>query len=173
MSSNSSCLKILEATRPGNYWLFLRKDSVRYSMWGAVWRDWISRECWIFVKYIAVTLDFRHGICKAEIEMIWADTIRLVLPSISLFRRMSTSRLKWDRKSMPNVGLPISVMWYGHWNLRGNPKSNRRSFWPTVAIGVPFAAQSANFALLRLSLSAKRRRLNLCQREISILSFDR
>jgi len=43
-------------------------------------------------------------------------------------------------------------MWNSHWNLGYNPKSNRRSFWPNITIGVSFAVQNANFILLRLSL---------------------
>jgi len=48
------------------------------------------------------------------------------------------------------MGLLTSAMWNSHWKLRRSPRFSWRSFCPNVAIGVPFAAESVIFDLLRL-----------------------
>jgi len=103
------------------------------------------------LQYGAATLELRQDSCKAEMLVICPGTFWFAFPSISLPCRMSTRRLKCDKKFVPKMGLLTSAMCKSHWKLRRSPKSSWRSFCPNVAIGMlSFAAESVNFDLLRL-----------------------
>jgi len=64
-------------------------------------------------RYTAAMLHLRQGICKAGMLAIQPDTFRLLFLSISLPRRISTNRLKRDKKSISRMGLFTSAIWNG------------------------------------------------------------